>query len=465
MIVVRHVSSSSSTSIACIVSSLFVITLLVFGSVLNGYYYHHTFTAYAAYTKAAVAGGGPTLNDPNLKVDLVVKGLDVPTSMAFLGPSDILVLEKNKGDVLRVLNGEILKKPLLQIDVAQGVEYGMLGITISKNTNSDGSRNVFLYYTESDNGSPHNRLYKYELTSDNTQLINPRLLLDLPAISSSITGENNNHNGGKVVIGPDNNIYTVIGDVGGHQGQAQNVKNGEPLDGTSGIFRITQDGQPVADNPLIGSSSDDSSSSKHGKRGGGSSSSFLNYYYAYGIRNSFGMDFDPVAGKLWDTENGPTFGDEINLVNPGFNSGWIKIQGLAHGNGDGGGSHGNPAKGLVTFGGKGIYRDPEFVWSQPIGPTALKFLNSAKLGSQYQNDMFTGDVNTGNLYHFKLNPARDGLLLNGPLADKVANNPEEGQQAALGHGFGTMTDLQVGPDGYLYVLTFAGTIYRIAPTS
>jgi hypothetical protein len=185
---------------------------------------------------------------------------------------------------------------------------------------------------------------------------------------------------------------------------------------------------------------------------------------AYGIRNSFGMDFDPVTGKLWDTENGPTFGDEINLVNPGFNSGWIKIQGLA--NGDGGdGRIGNPAKGLVSFGGKGVYRDPEFVWSQPIGPTALKFLNSAKLGSQYQNDMFTGDVNTGNLYHFKFNPTRDGLRLSGSLADKAANTPEESQQAALGHGFGTITDLQVGPDGYLYILTFAGGLYRIVPAS
>ena len=54
----------------------------------------------------------------------------------------------------------------------------------------------------------------------------------------------------------------------------------------------------------------------------------LDKYYAYGIRNSFGMDFDPLTGKLWDTENGPTFGDEINLVEPGFNSGWRKVQGM-----------------------------------------------------------------------------------------------------------------------------------------
>ena len=66
---------------------------------------------------------------------------------------------------------------------------------------------------------------------------------------------------------------------------------------------------------------------------------------------------------------------------------------------------------------------------------------------------------------FKPKNLYDGLALTGDLADKVANNLQEGEEAALGHGFGTITDLQVGPDGYLYVLTFAGSIYKIAPAS
>jgi glucose/arabinose dehydrogenase len=169
--VVIHVTSCSS--ITYIVYSSFLISLLIFGSGSNGYY--HSFTAYAAYTKATAAGGGPTLNDPTLKVESVVKGLAVPTSMAFLGPNNILVLEKNTGRVTRIVDNELVKKPLLQVGVAQGVEYGMLGIAVAKNNNSDGTRNVFLYYTElNDVGSPHNRLYKYELTSDSSQLINPK---------------------------------------------------------------------------------------------------------------------------------------------------------------------------------------------------------------------------------------------------------------------------------------------------
>jgi aldose sugar dehydrogenase len=90
---------------------------------------------------------------------------------------------------------------------------------------------------------------------------------------------------------------------------AQNFKDGVIPDGRAGMLRFTQDGEPVGSGIL-------------GKEYP------LNLYYAYGIRNSYGLDFDPVSGKIWDTENGPQSGDEINLVEPGYNSGWNKIQGL-----------------------------------------------------------------------------------------------------------------------------------------
>ena len=73
-----------------------------------------------------------------------------------------------------------------------------------------------------------------------------------------------------------------------------------------------------------------------------------------------------------------------------------------------------------------------------------------------------GDVNTGNLYNFKLNASRTGLLLEGPLADHIADTPEEEQSIIFGEGFGVITDIKVGPDGYLYILGFDGTIYRIS---
>jgi glucose/arabinose dehydrogenase len=381
--------------------------------------------------------------DPNLKVEVVAQGLKTPTSMAFLGSNDILVVEKETGIVQRIIDGKMLPQPLLQVPVSITSERGMLGIAIAKH--SSGPTYVFLYYTKDGGGSQSlaNGLYRYELSND--QLINPKLLLNLPALPGP------NHNGGKVLVGPDSNVYTVIGDLRAHRTQAQNVVNGPPADSTGGVLRVTQDGQPVSNAPL-----------------GQGTTSPLNLYYAYGIRNSFGIDFDPASGKLWDTENGPTFGDEINLVEPGFNSGWVQVQGIwtVEGSLKKGPVNPNPSANLVDFGGKGKYRAPEFIWTKPVAPTALKFLNSAKLGSQYQNDMFVGDIKNGNLYHFKLNQDRTGLVLNGTLSNKISNKPQDSQPIIFASGFdGGITDLQVGPDGYLYVAAFAGSIYRIVPSS
>jgi glucose/arabinose dehydrogenase len=387
----------------------------------------------------------PTVaKDPSLKVELVTQGLRTPTSMAFLGPNDILVLEKETGTVQRIIDGKMLPQPLLQVPVSTTSERGMLGIAIAKHSN--GPTYVFLYYTKDGGGgqkSLSNVLYRYELSNDQ-QLVNPKLLLNLPALRGP------NHNGGKVVIGPDSNVYTVIGDLRAHRTQAQNVVNGPPADSTGGILRVTQDGQPVSNAPL------------------GQGTAPLDLYYAYGIRNSFGIDFDPVTKKLWDTENGPTFGDEINLVEPGFNSGWVQVQGIwtVEGSLKKGPVNPNPSANLVDFGGKGKYRAPELIWTKPVAPTALKFLNSAKLGSQYQNDMFVGDIKNGNLYHFKLNQDRTGLVLSGTLSNKISNKPQDSQPIIFASGFdGGITDLQVGPDGYLYVAAFAGSIYRIVSSS
>jgi aldose sugar dehydrogenase len=442
---------------------LIAITLVLTSFIQTGNYF-----AYAAYIKATPSAGGPTIKDPNLKAEMVFTGLRLATSMAFLGPNDILVLQKDYGTVQRIVDGRMLPQPLLHVIVGQQVEWGMLGIAVSK-PNQDPHGNhpttyVFLYYTEPEvNNSGEqggggvtegntqsmvNHLYRYELV--NNQLINPKLLLILPA-TSPFPNQENNHVGGKVVIGPDSNVYVGIGDVGDHEGQAQNVKDGAPLDGTSGILRVTQDGEAVVPNSPLGNDTDPT----------------LNKYYAYGIRNSFGMDFDPVTGKLWDTENGAFCCDEINLVEPGFNSGWQQVQGIWQVRGPLlGPIFQSPPDNLVDFGGNGKYRSPEFTWLQTDGPTALKFLNSDKLGKQYENSMFVGDVNTGNLFNFKLDQERTGLDLSGPLSDKVANTQDELQDNIFGSGFGVITDIQVGPDdGYLYVLTYSGTIYRIVPSS
>jgi aldose sugar dehydrogenase len=445
-----------------------VILSILLGAILlvnvgNSYYYFFE----PANARLQPYGGDAVLRDTNLKIETVAEELDHPTSMAFLGPEDILVLEKDKGTVNRIVNGTIQPQPLLDVDVANKSERGMLGIDVSKHEN--GSTYVFLYYTEANvEGSdicpkPNrcepgteplgNRLYRYELIDD--RLVNPIMLLDLPAVPGPA------HNGGKVVIGPDNNVYLTIGDVG-YRSRTQNFPDKPDFNGTSAIYRITQDGQPLPDNPL----------------GSDTEPPMLKKYYAYGLRNSFGIAFDPVTGKLWDTENGAAYGDEINLVEPGFNSGWRKLQGIweTEGTTVGGDVMLNSSVfkqkadpnfvDLENFGGKGNYSDPAFIWFNNSAPTGMTFLHSDRLGKQYQNNMFVGDFNAGNIYRFKLNQTRTGFILDGPLADKIEQSPEELSQILFGQGFDSITDLQVSPDGYLYVLSYGdGNIYRIVPAT
>jgi glucose/arabinose dehydrogenase len=172
------------------------------------------------------------------------------------------------------------------------------------------------------------------------------------------------------------------------------------------------------------------------------------------------MDFDPISGNLWDTENGPGNGDEINLVLPGFNSGWQQVQGLSSM------EDSFSESDLQDFGGKGHYSDPELVWVNTAGPTAVKFLHSTALGSAYENDMFVGDVHNGRIYHFDLTSDRKDIALPPALASRVIEKPSSPGLSSIvfGEGFGGITDIEVGPEGNLYVVSIGlGSIFQISP--
>jgi glucose/arabinose dehydrogenase len=391
---------------------------------------------FAVAQEAEITGAGPSVNDSSLTVEQVTGGLISPTTMAFLDEDTILVLEKDNGRVRAIENGMLQPEPILDVAVANDGERGLLGAAVSEENES--TTYVFLYFTESGGGvdgddrqgvSPAgNRLYRYELQGD--QLVNPLLLLDLPALPGP------RYNGGPIVIGPDNNVYVIIGDVGGHTTMVQNFKNGSEPDGTSGILRVGKNGEDPE--PIIGTGA------------------FGKYYFAYGMRSGYGMDFDPMTGLLWNTENGAPFVDEINLVGAGFNSGWKIVQGTV--------PQDYNLTGLVLFNGESYYSNPEFTWTEPVNPTALEFLTSSALGEEYENDIFVGDASNGTIYRFELNENRSALALEGALDDTVANTPEEAENAVFGTGFGGITDIKTGPDGYLYILSFVeGALFRVAP--
>ena len=397
----------------------------------------------------------PNLSDGSLSIELVAEGLDLPTSMRFLDDSNILVLQKNDGKVRLISNELLLDAPVLEVNVVNQAERGLLGIAVS-NSNGSGSQQqnptVFLYLTENVGNSTEdesdklrNRVYKYTYDWEEKVLSNPTLILDLPGEPGPF------HNGGKIGIGPhDGRLYAVIGDVNAGGGELDNEFGGREPDDKSVILRVDQEtGLALEDNPFYSNQSGDSIEK-------------LGRYYAYGIRNGFGLDFDPISDHLWMTENGKDTYDEINIVRPGLNSGWHKIMGpIAR-------TNVTIDDDLVMFEGA-KYEDPVFSWYVTIGVTDIAFVDSQMLGEKYENNILVGDINNGNLYFFEVNEERTGLRFHDSrLSDLVADpvpddSTSEVSSVLLGTGFGRITDIEIGPDGLVYVLSYGdGKIYRIS---
>ena len=387
----------------------------------------------------------PQLNDEALRVEPVIEEeLLFPTSMVFVDNDTLLVTQKNDGDVISIINGTVKSQPAVSVEVNNEGFKGLLGIAaMEKPSSSSHTKFVFLYFTESLGGDEtRNRVYRYEWNQENQVLVNGTMILDLPAEPESV------HNGGKLEADRNGNLYAVIGDLS-RDGQLQNVRQGPAADDTSVIIRIIQNGSGAADNPFSKSSNER-----------------MQKYYAYGIRNSFGLAIDPISGLLWDTENGPDSYDEMNIVHPGFNSGWNQIMGpISYSSIE----QEDLEEELMIFDGS-KYADPIFSWKDPVGLTDLEFLNSTALGLEYAYNLFVGDINNGNLYYFELNDSRTGIKLDDndleDLTDQVADDEQQLSEIVFGSGFEEgITDIETGPDGFLYILTFNGSIYRILPVT
>ena len=443
----------------------------------------------------------PSLVDRNLSVRAVVSGLDQPTTMAFLGPNDFLVLEKATGKVKRVINGSV-HSTVLDLAVNSGSERGLLGIA-----RHPVFPEVYLYWTESTTGADTDVLNQTPLLGnrvdrfnwDGTSLTFHQNIIKLRAIQQDAgQPERGNHNGGIIKFGPDRKLYIVIGDVG-RRGQMQNLPDGPFGPGiaddqfggprpdnahlTGVILRLNDNGTAPSDNPFFAA----------GAAQGGEVGANIQKIFAYGLRNTFGMDFDPVAGNLWLEQNGDDTFTELDLVLPGMNGGWVQVMGPISRIGqfkqietseqflglqqirwspvniaD------SPAQALSRMfmlpGAQ--YSDPEFTWKFEVAPAGLGFLNSTALGPQYQGDLFLGaarpNLEGGHLFHFNLTGNRRQIGVDDPrLEDRVADNTAkfditESESLLFGTNFGIGTDIRTGPNGNLFVVSLThGTVYEI----
>jgi glucose/arabinose dehydrogenase len=374
---------------------------------------------------------------PQLSVRQVVAGLVTPTGIAFISSNDFLVLEKNTGQVKRVVNGAI-QATVLDLAVNFGSERGLLGIALHPNFPTDAG--VYLYWTESTTGADTSVLSNTPVLGNRvdrfvwngSSLIFDRNLIQIRAIQQDAgQPERGNHNGGVIKFGPDGKLYIIIGDVG-RRGHLQNLPSGPSGDGspddqfggpepdnahlTGVILRLNDDGSTPTDNPFF------SAGAARWRVG-----SNIQKIFSYGLRNSFGLDFDPISGNLWVQENGDDSFDELNLVTAGQNGGWIQIMGPV--------ARITEFKGIeTTFGAQSLqqirwpptniadspedalsrlfvlpgssYSDPEFSWKWSVAPAAIGFVNGKGLGPQFNGDLFVGaatpTLEGGYLFHFNL---------------------------------------------------------------
>lgn len=393
-------------------------------------------SAVAAVVLLAAVAEAQTVTDPNVTVTPFDSGFNQPTQIRFLGSNDLFVTEKNTGRVIRSNGGT--KTTALDLNVANDSERGLLGLTLDPNFGANNF--VYVYYSATSGGDggawTENRLSRFVWNGTTLGSETP-----LRTFGTAADGQANgpNHNAGPILFGPDGRLYGTTGDLNRNAAEQNNNATPNTTARVGGLYRLNADGSIPGDNPFLASPNAD-----------------FHQWYAYGVRNTFGIAFDPLTGNLWDTENGPNVFDEINLVAPGFNSGWNQIMGPDARDPQGLGD-------LVNLPGS-AYSDPEFSFLAPVGITGLNFLANSALDANYRDALLAGDINNGNLYLLRLNATRDGFVLSGGLADLVADDLAERNAVRFGQGFAGVTDIQIGPDGAAYVTSLgAGIIYRLAP--
>lgn len=222
---------------------------------------------------------------PSGEIEVVAENLNIPWSLALLPDGDFLVTERPGN--LRKIGGDEFTIEIPEVE--QVGEGGLLGLALHPDFQSN--RQIYLYYTENNDGRLANAVYRYVL--EGNRLDDRRLIIgNIPASA--------NHNGGRLAFGPDRMLYVTTGD-------AQNEGAVQDVDSLGGkILRLREDGSFPDDNP------------------------FGNAIYAYGLRNPQGLAWDE-QGRLWATDHGrsglSSGLDELNLIESGKNYGWPEIEG------------------------------------------------------------------------------------------------------------------------------------------
>ena len=349
-----------------------------------------------------------------------MKGLSRPWALAFLPNGDMLITEH--GGQLRIVRDGVLDpEPLAGIpEVFTPRRKGLMDLALHPRY----EQNQFVYFTYH-RASPKHRLAATTVLARGKfdgrgALVEVR---DLFVADADYMGAAQTS---RIKFAPDGKLFMVVGQPARYEVGSSDFAQ-DPSNHAGKMLRLNDDGSVPDDNPFV------------------DTPGYRPEIYALGIRNANGLAWHPETGELWETENGPQGGDEVNIIRAGANYGWPVVSyGRAY-SGELTGTHSGPQQ--TARQGEGI-EDPVFFWSPSISPAGMLFYTGDKFPN-WQGDLFVGGLRSAEVQRLVFND--NGLLVR--------------QQSLLRELRQRIREVQQGPDGLIYVLTDEddGALLRIEP--
>ena len=341
-------------------------------------------------------------NNNKIKYELVVDGLANPWGMVFLPNGDILVTEK-KGEIKIIRNGKLLDEQIEGVpDVEVRGQGGLMDIELHPQYEQNGF--VYLSYASSEGSGRGGNTTVARFNFDGKQFTNKKVLYK--AEPNTTAGQ---HFGSRLEFDREGYLYFSVGDRGNRDVNPQDITrdNGK-------IYRILDDGGIPTDNPFV------------------NIAGAKKAIYSYGHRNPQGLAMDPSTGKIWSHEHGPQGGDEVNLIQPGKNYGWPII------------SYGINYSGteFAEATSKEGMEQPVIYWVPSIAPCGMTFVTGDKYPG-WDGDLIVGSLKFNYLVHATVE------------GDKIV------KQEKIAEGIGRVRNVELSPDGYLYVGVEGKGMYKL----
>jgi len=375
------------------------------------------------FDSSARGPGGGTIPGPKFRV-VPLRGLTYPYALAFLADGSMLITER-AGRLRIVRDGKLNTQPIAGVpEVINSRQRGMNDIALHPRF-AENHWIYFTYYKPVAGSTVNARATLARARFDGGHMLSD--VRDIFSTDSVVAGPS----AAEIVFGRDGKIYMTIGipiPRPANDPAAATVTDAQNPNSYYGkVLRLNDDGSAPKDNPFYG-------------RAG-----YKPELYALGIRNAMGLYVHPQTGELWETENGPQGGDEINIIKAGKNYGWPSI------------SYGRAYTGELT-GATGPASDQAFAagmeqpwlfWSPSISTAAIAFYTGDRF-PQWKGNIFVGGLIGEQLHRIVLSPTNGLPTRRQPMLTELKQRIREVEQ---------------GPDGLLYLLTDeeSGTLLRIEP--